>query len=176
MRYKYIDMRYLVAFLFLFIAQSARSQAIVGCEQLMVTPVGDETAENIVKNCQNFIYCGIDSQDVYNCVKVQIMGMLIFEAKEENPKFTYGDLLEKLKEYTTRPSYVAFKTSQAKLLNIITDLVTEENWQANKSVLLENGFRPNDIPAMKALFDRYKHESWTYADLIQQYASTKEQY
>jgi hypothetical protein len=169
-------MRYLIIFLLLFIAQSARSQTIVGCEQLLATPVGDETAENIVRNCGNFIYCGIDSQDVYNCVKVQVMGMLIFEAREENAKFTYGDLLEKLKEYTARPGYIAFKEKQKKLLGIITVPVTNENWPEAKPILLENGFKPDDIYRMKTLFDKNSFENWTYAQLIQEYANSSEGY
>lgn len=169
-------MRYLVVILVLFIAQSARSQTIVGCEQLLAAQVGDETPENIVRNCENFIYCGVDSQDVYNCVKVQVMGMLIFEAREENPKYTYGDLLEKLKEYTAKPSYVAFKARQKKLLGIITVPVTNENWPEAKPILLENGFKPDDISRMKTLFDRNAFENWTYAQLIQEYANTSQEY
>lgn len=170
-------MRYLAALLLLMMVQSAHSQTVAGCEQLMLTPVGDQAdAKEIVRNCENFIHCGIDSQDVYNCVKVQVMGMLIFEAREENPKFTYGDLFEKLKEYISKPGYVAFKERQKKLLGIITDLVSNDNWANARPILLENGFKPDDVSRMKALFDKNAFESWTYAQLIQEYANTGQEY
>jgi hypothetical protein len=168
-------MRYLIVFVFLFAAQFSRAQSIVGCEQLLATPVGNETAEQIVSNCKNFIYCGVDSQDWFNCVKVQVMGMLIFEAKEENPKYTYGDLLEKLKEYTAKPSYVAFKARQERLLTIIDQIVTNENWKDAQSVLIDNGIKQDDLPAMKRLFDKNAFENWTYAQLLHEYANSEKE-
>ncbi|MBL7720140.1 MAG: hypothetical protein JNL72_14985 [Flavipsychrobacter sp.] len=84
---------------------------------------------------------------------------------------TYGDLYDKIVAYTQSPKYQAQKKSQKQLTVIQNETVTTENWNDAQKYLTEMGFSTQQLSELKALWTRYKHQAWTYGELLQQYNS-----
>ncbi len=167
-----MNMKPLFLIIFLLMAGISNAQESTQCETFLATPVGELKTAEIVKRCQKFAICGVDSQDMFNCVTPQVMSLLIFDAKEEDENFTYGSLLEELREYTAKPGYVAFKKKQTDLIKLLEIVVTNENWGTSMGVLQQNGFTADDMQNLKAIFERNPNDRWTYGDLMEYYNKT----
>ena len=167
-----MNMKPLFLIIFLLLAGISNAQESTQCETFLATPVGELKTADIVKKCQKFAICGVDSQDMFNCVTPQVMSLLIFDAKEEDEAYTYGSLLEKLREYTAKPAYVAFKKKQTDLIKLLEVKVTKESWNTAVPVLQQNGFSGEDIQNLKTIYDRNPNDPWTYGDLMEYYNRT----
>lgn len=167
-----MSMKPLFLIVFLLLAGVSHAQESDECETFLAMPVGELKTAEIVKRCQKFAICGVDSQDMFNCVTPQVMSLLIFDAKEEDDNYTYGSLLEELREYTSTPGYIAFKKKQTDLIRLLEVKVTQDNWNTAIPILQQNGFSGDDIQNLKTIYERNPNDPWTYGDLMEYYNRT----
>lgn len=102
-------MRIILIGLFVFISSICVAQKEFDCKAFLAKEIKDETPEQVIKECQNFLYCGLDNTDMKLFVQPPAIKSIMANAANNKEQLTYGYILKEIQQYTESEDYKEFK-------------------------------------------------------------------
>ncbi|MCD6065113.1 MAG: hypothetical protein K0R82_3024 [Flavipsychrobacter sp.] len=93
----------------IFITTACSAQKEFDCSAFLAKEITDETPEKIIKECQNFLNCGLDNTDMKLFVQPPAIASLMTKAANDKERLTYGYILRHVQEFTNQKDYKEFK-------------------------------------------------------------------
>lgn len=95
--------------LFVFAATASAAQEEFDCKAFLAKEVKDEKPEDIIKECQNFLHCGLDNTDMKLFVQPPAIASIMMNAANNKEQLTYGYILREVQKFTESKEYKEFK-------------------------------------------------------------------
>ncbi|WP_276131653.1 hypothetical protein [Polluticoccus soli] len=95
--------------LFVFMSSACFAQQEFDCKAFLAQEIKDETPEQVMKECQNFLHCGLDNTDMTLFVQPAAIASIRVDATNKKEQLTYGYILKQIQQFTEAEDYKKFK-------------------------------------------------------------------